>query len=898
MPNPAAKLAIRKDQALIREFPLTQTEVNLGRSPDNQLVLSDDLSVSRHHAQFKYSGNAYAVTDLNSSDGTYVNGIQLAPHTPRSLVAGDQVRIGKYEIILAIAAPVPIPAQSPVPVSAQKTTISGVPEAGVGAPPTQSRHLDLKGRDTFTLGRDPLNDMEINHPSVSRFHAQIKKQDGSYIVLDLNSTNGTFLNGKQIAGHHPLRVGDSIRVGPTNLVFNLNETLLHSNEEGNLRIDAIGLNKQINKDLNLLQDISLSIQAREFVVIAGVSGGGKSTLLDALNGFRPATSGNVLVNGTDLYRNFNAYRNQIGYVPQRDIVHMELTVEQALDFAAQLRMPNDTTRAERKMRVSEVLKDLGLEHRRSVPIKSLSGGQIKRVSIGVELLTKPSLFYLDEATSGLDPGTEAELMQLLRELADQGRTILLITHATDNVTMCDQVVFMARGGYLAYYGPPKEAPGYFGVEKFNQIYSKVEHELSPQEWQQRYQQSPLYQKYVAQRQQSLGASGTQRGAKRLKQQLPGAQVKTISSWKQFLILSKRNIAILMRDRVSLMLMLAVAPILGMLDLVTWSQPLFGREDGSANLALTMLFTTILFSVMVGALPTMREIVKEVDIYSRERIIGLQIIPYVFSKVWVSVLLALYQGGVFLLFKVIAIPDLPSEPGILVGMYFTITLSVIAGMLLGLLGSAAAPNQSVAPILVLVFLIPQIIFGGGVLPIDTFGPPGKVLNQLSLTKWPFEALSTLSKVGVDVAEDLCWQDVTSGKVKEVDAIEEERKKSCDCMGKSVFKTCNFPGILAEYDKSVDEPEPVKPKQPTGAAAQSPDAFDKFEKDLEEYQTAFRDWSSKRNKALGNAEGLINGINEQFSNAFKVNVNQHLGIFGIFIFAIFALTLVVQKAKDFF
>ncbi|UJB71047.1 FHA domain-containing protein [Acaryochloris sp. 'Moss Beach'] len=898
MPNPAAKLAIRKDQALIREFPLTQTEVNLGRSPDNQLVLSDDLSVSRHHAQFKYSGNAYAVTDLNSSDGTYVNGIQLAPHTPRSLVAGDQVRIGKYEIILAIAAPVPIPAQSPVPVSAQKTTISGVPEAGVGAPPTQSRHLDLKGRDTFTLGRDPLNDMEINHPSVSRFHAQIKKQDGSYIVLDLNSTNGTFLNGKQIAGHHPLRVGDSIRVGPTNLVFNLNETLLHSNEEGNLRIDAIGLNKQINKDLNLLQDISLSIQAREFVVIAGVSGGGKSTLLDALNGFRPATSGNVLVNGTDLYRNFNAYRNQIGYVPQRDIVHMELTVEQALDFAAQLRMPNDTTRAERKMRVSEVLKDLGLEHRRSVPIKSLSGGQIKRVSIGVELLTKPSLFYLDEATSGLDPGTEAELMQLLRELADQGRTILLITHATDNVTMCDQVVFMARGGYLAYYGPPKEAPGYFGVEKFNQIYSKVEHELSPQEWQQRYQQSPLYQKYVAQRQQSLGASGTQRGAKRLKQQLPGAQVKTISSWKQFLILSKRNIAILMRDRVSLMLMLAVAPILGMLDLVTWSQPLFGREDGSANLALTMLFTTILFSVMVGALPTMREIVKEVDIYSRERIIGLQIIPYVFSKVWVSVLLALYQGGVFLLFKVIAIPDLPSEPGILVGMYFTITLSVVAGMLLGLLGSAAAPNQSVAPILVLVFLIPQIIFGGGVLPIDTFGPPGKVLNQLSLTKWPFEALSTLSKVGVDVAEDPCWQDVTSGKVKEVDAIEEERKKSCDCMGKSVFKTCNFPGILAEYDKSVDEPEPVKPKQPTGAAAQSPDAFDKFEKDLEEYQTAFRDWSSKRNKALGNAEGLINGINEQFSNAFKVNVNQHLGIFGIFIFAIFALTLVVQKAKDFF
>lgn len=896
MPNPAAKLDIRKDQALIREFPLTQTEVSLGRSPDNHLVLSDDLSVSRHHAQFKYSGSAYVVTDLNSSDGTYVNGIQLAPHTPRTLVAGDQVRIGNYELMFSVTAPIAAP--SAAPVSAQKTTISGMPDPGLGSPPTQARHLDLKGRDTLTLGRDPLNDMEINHPSVSRFHAQIKKQNGAYIVLDLNSTNGTFLNGKQIVGHHPLRVNDTIRIGPTNLVFNLNETLLHSNEEGNLRIDAIGLNKVINKDLNLLQDISLSIQAREFVVIAGVSGGGKSTLLDALNGFRPATSGNVLVNGTDLYRNFNAYRSEIGYVPQRDIVHMELTVEQALDFAAQLRMPNDTTRAERKMRVNEVLQDLGIAHRRSVPIKSLSGGQIKRVSIGVELLTKPSLFYLDEATSGLDPGTEAELMQLLRELADQGRTILLITHATDNVTMCDQVVFMAQGGYLAYYGPPKEAPQYFGVEKFNQIYTKVEHELSPQEWQQRYLRSPLYQKYVAQRQQSLGASGGNRGPKRIRQQLPGAQVKTISSWKQFLILSKRNIAILMRDRVSLLLMLAVAPILGLLDLVTWSQPLFSTEDGDASLALTMLFTTILFAVMVGALPTMREIVKEVDIYRRERIIGLQIAPYVFSKVWVSVLLALYQGGIFLLFKIIAVKDLPSEPGILLGMYLTITLSVIAGMLLGLLGSAAAPNQSVAPILVLVFLIPQIIFGGGVLPIETFGPPGKVLNQLSLTKWPFEALSTLSEAGIDVAEDPCWQDVTSGKVEEYDEIEDDRKKSCDCMGESVFKQCEFPGILQEYDPIVDQPKPKQPQQPTGADAQAPGAFDKFNKDLEKYQEDLTEWNLKRNGAISAAEGLINGINEQFSNTFKVNVNQHLGIFGIFIFAIFALTLAVQKAKDFF
>ncbi|WP_216086725.1 ATP-binding cassette domain-containing protein [Halothece sp. PCC 7418] len=129
--------------------------------------------------------------------------------------------------------------------------------------------------------------------------------------------------------------------------------------------------------------MSLSINQREFVVVAGVSGGGKSTLMDALNGSRPATSGTVLVNAMDLYQNYNAYRSQIGYVPQKDIVHTDLTVHEALDFAAQLRMPTDTTVQERQQRLDEVLEELRLTHRRDVPIKALSGGQLKRVSIGL-----------------------------------------------------------------------------------------------------------------------------------------------------------------------------------------------------------------------------------------------------------------------------------------------------------------------------------------------------------------------------------------------------------------------------------------------------------------------------------------------------------------------------------
>ena len=188
---------------------------------------------------------------------------------------------------------------------------------------------------------------------------------------------------------------------------------------------------------------------------------------------------------------------------------MELTVYQALDYAAQLRMPADTSKEERHSRVMEVLEDLDLTHRKDVQISGLSGGQQKRVSIGVELITKPGLFFLDEPTSGLDPGTETALMQLMRRLADQGRTIILITHATKNVMLADKVIFLARGGYLAWFGPPDEALEYFdqyrsehdrraGKIEFDEIYAILDNPSSgkPKEWAKRYRENKAYQKYV------------------------------------------------------------------------------------------------------------------------------------------------------------------------------------------------------------------------------------------------------------------------------------------------------------------------------------------------------------------------------------------------------------------
>jgi ABC transport system ATP-binding/permease protein len=910
MSQTSAKLVIYKEGAFFQDLWLNANVITIGRAPDNVLCLNDDLTVSRHHAQLALGANGYLVTDVGSSDGTYLNDTRLQSFIPHKISDGDRLTLGTVFQFTFIGVPIPEPAK-PLPPSTMpvdRTTVSPF-DSGAVTDNVPAQRLNLRGRSSLSIGRDPTNDMVINHPSASRYHAQIKIQSGRYTLFDLNSTNGTFVNGDLVVGSHALEPGDAIRIGSTQMVFNMDETLIKTNDEGNLRIDAMKLNKVVSKELNLLNDISLSIQPREFVAIAGVSGGGKSTLLDAISGFRPATSGSVYVNGIDLYKNFNAYRTEIGYVPQRDIVHMELTVEDALQFAAKLRMPLDTTPAERHQRVEEVMSELNLTVRRDVQIKKLSGGQLKRVSIGVELLTKPSLFFLDEATSGLDPGIETELMQLLRELADQGRTVLLITHATENVMLCDQVVFMARGGNLAFFGPPQDALKYFGVKRFNEIYRKVENERSPEEWQAEYVKSSYFKKYIADRQKSLTIQDDSRKSKkRMRKVESGAKVKRTSSWRQFLILSERNLAILARDRISLLLMLAVAPMLGLLDLVAWPRDLLDIKEGNPSLTISMLFTAILITIMVGSVSTMREIVKEMDIYKRERMIGLQIAPYVFSKVWVAVLLSVYQAVIFVLFKSLAI-DLPKTPAFIGGMFLTLALATLSGMMMGLLGSAISPNQSVAPMIVLMLLIPQILFGGGVLPIQTFGAAGQFLNNTSLTKWPFETLVTLTAFGKDVATDTgknadsksCWALETK---KERDDLTVAQKKDCKCMGENVFRTCNFAGVRNFYKKAIDQPEPKQPVEPK-LASNAPYSeqiayqknISKYQTDLKKWNEVYKDWNLDYSRAISEAEGNINGLREKFGQAFNVNTSSHLMIFSLFIGIMLAMTITAQKVKDF-
>ncbi len=379
-------------------------------------------------------------------------------------------------------------------------------------------------------------------------------------------------------------------------------------------------------------------------------------------GYRPATHGQVLVNNIDIYRYFDSIRNEIGFVPQRDIIHMELTVYQALEYAARLRMPADVTKEERHQRIMEVLMDLDLAHRKDVQISGLSGGQQKRVSIGVELLTKPGLFFLDEPSSGLDPGTETALMHLMRRLADQGRTIILITHATKNVMLSDKVVFLARGGYLAWFGPPDAALKYFDQFRserdrrarsmeFDEIYAVLDDPSKgkAEEWARRFAESSHYQEFCSQTSFQPGSCGTRRGrfiingrfyAKGSGHQThQQATAEVVSpALRQFTILSSRNLKILTRDRISLILMLFIPPLVGMLDVMLsfiLGRDLFSYTDGSMqNISIT-LFQPAIFAIMVGALSTMREFVKEAEIYRRERLVNLKVLPYVTSKYWVA-----------------------------------------------------------------------------------------------------------------------------------------------------------------------------------------------------------------------------------------------------------------------
>jgi ABC transport system ATP-binding/permease protein len=771
---------------------LTGLSLRIGRAADNDIVI-DHTFVSRYHAQLHWSGAGYEL--VPEPEATNPITVEGKPVTgPLYLHHGLKLRLGGAqagELVTMIY------------VSPDESTAAAGPQ-----------QILFGENNLLTIGRDKENDIVLDAPTISRFHAQVERVGQRYRVRDLRSSNGTFVNGTAVDGDTWLQANDTVRIGPYRFVMGRDQLAQYDESHG-MRVEAVGLNKWVRKDLNILQDISLAFQPSEFIVVVGQSGGGKSTLVDAIAGYRPSTHGRVYVNDIDAYANFDAIRSNIGFVPQKDIIHMELSVYQALDYAAQLRMPPDMSPDERHRRIMEVLDNLDLTHRKDVQISGLSGGQQKRVSIGVELLTKPGLFFLDEPTSGLDPGTETALMQLMRRLADQGRTIVLITHATKNVMLADKVVFLARGGYLAWFGPPDEALAYFDQFRterqrrskeieFDDIYNLLDdpQKGEPSDWAEHYQQHDAFRQNVTVPLQGRLKDGAPAPAVEAPSRPAPAQ--QVSSWRQFMILSARNLRILSRDRASLILMLLTAPLISLLDFILaigLGRDLFAFEDGNLNNVIISLVVLINNGIMVAGLAQMRELVKEREIYRRERLVNLRLMPYIMSKVWLAALLAVYMAAAFTISRTVAFVT-PGGTLEVMLLFVTLTLLLMAGMMLGLFASALAPNAASAPLLLVPLIIPQIVLSGAMVPL-----PSHITSPAS-SRWAFQATMAIGGGGSDVAADVCW-DLDEDDQQLL--TNSQKDQYCNCMGSSVLResSCNFPGLGQYYDEAVDTPDPVEP-----------------------------------------------------------------------------------------
>ena len=421
--------------------------------------------------------------------------------------------------------------------------------------PSVIRRLPTK---VLRIGRAPDNDIVISDLSVSRHHAELRRTASAYQIVDLDSHNGTFVNGQQV-GSAPLTEGDIVGIGPSTFRLSGNE-LQEFVDTGDVSLVARDLTVTLGNGKVLLDHVSFPLGERCLLGIIGPSGAGKSTLLGALTGMRPANGGSVLYDDRDLYAHYAELRHRIGLVPQENILHTQLTARRALRYAAELRFPRDTSKAERNRRVDEVLAELSLTAHAETRTDRLSGGQQKRVNVALELMTKPSLLFLDEPTSGLDPGLDKSVMEMMSGLAKDGRTVIVVTHSVANLDICDRLLVLVPGGKVAYFGPPQDGLKHFGKPGWAEVFQAFDAE--PQrDWAGEYRRSAWHQQYVM-----AASDGRGQWPRRARSRRRRASKNRLA---QFSTLCRRYLSVIASDRVYLGL-LAGAPIV--LGLVIFAIP--------------------------------------------------------------------------------------------------------------------------------------------------------------------------------------------------------------------------------------------------------------------------------------------------------------------------------------
>ncbi|WP_232022089.1 ATP-binding cassette domain-containing protein [Mycobacterium basiliense] len=490
------------------------------------------------------------------------------------------------------------------------------------------------------------------------------------------------------------------------------------------RVDAVNVSRRVG-GRQIVHPLSLSIEPGELVAVAGGSGAGKTTLLEILAGLQPPSAGKVRHHGIAIGARADA-DTRIGFVPQDDIIHLEMPLRRTLRYAARLRLPAGTSAAEADRVVEETMRDLDLADRAEAPIRELSGGQRKRASIAVELLTRPRLFFLDEPTSGLDPSTAADVMRLLRRLSERGVTVVLTTHEPEGIDRCDRVVFLARDGHLAFSGSPAEARRYFGVDTLAGVYERLAGEHTPVIWAERFAISSARHQPDA---------APPRPAARVTR----SRVQRTGMVRQWWLLTRRNVDVLCRNR------LTVAVLLGSPVLVTaMMATLFERgafdpggaaDIGPAQMVFWVAFDGFFFGLTYGLL----QIVGEIAVFRRERLAGLGVGAYVASKI-TALLPVLAAMNAVLLAVLRVLGRLPAAGWHVYALLFaTMVIEATSALALGLLASAAVHNAAQAALALPMLCFPQVLFGGAIVPVDKMAFPGRLISLGLANRHAFEAL---------------------------------------------------------------------------------------------------------------------------------------------------------------
>ncbi len=668
-----------------------------GRLQENDIVLESPL-VSRRHGAFVRRNGKWFITDENSLNGLTFNDARIVE---RELAEGDLIRVD----------------------SNQQPYAEGVLFIiAFSSAEAQWQCMPLEGR-RLTIGRSDACDIVLSHVCISRQHAVIEQKNGEWQILDKHSTNGIIINGMPIEGSAQLHEKDVIAIADARLIFT-NHALYSCVFNKGFTVDAEDIvikRGKGSKTKTTVNRVSLNIHPGELVAIIGGSGAGKSTLLNAMCGYLPPNEGGVWVNGIHLYHNFESLKLLIGYVPQSDIVFNNLTVEDMLRYAASLRLPKDTSKAEMDESISKALELVELNDKRTSVIRNLSGGQRKRTSIAVELLSDPGLMFMDEPASGLDPGTEQSLMLSLRRLADSGKTIVLVTHSTLQLKLCDRIVVMGNGGHLCFCGNYEETLAFFGVEDIIDVYHLIHSQAEM--WERKYSEMRMQTDF------KRAVTGT-------------VPKRRNGGFSQALVLFARTFRLFMNDRHRMIMILAQAPILALLISMVAEKNVFAQNAYSET--RSVLFMLSCCGFWVGMLNAVQEICKERSILLREYMAGLSVNAYIGAKfVFMSILCLIQSFLLIILF--ILLNHIPSR-GILlpfaIEMCLTTFFTMLSATTMGLLVSALVRNADRAMAIAPLLLVPQILFAGIVFPLDGIK---EILSWVVSCRWSMAAYGTTANL---------------------------------------------------------------------------------------------------------------------------------------------------------